>query len=152
MNINLTGVEVQNFLKEPGSYTLKVISVKDGKNKSSYEEELTVNMRTKEGFTYTEKFLMRDTMVWKIAAFVDALKLPMSELDSNVFVGRFVNGFFENGSYTDGQGNPKTILKASSWSGAKMQEETVPPPVQKPVDVVHENIQADTNDDERIPF
>ncbi len=151
MQINLTGVEVQNFLKEPGTHTLKVISVKDGKNKTSYEDELTVNMRTKEGFTYTEKFLMRDTMIWKIAAFVDALKLPMSELDSNVFVGRFINGFFEMESYNDNQGNPKTILKASSWSGAKIQEATVPPPARKPVEVVHENVPAD-DDDTNIPF
>jgi len=152
MQINLNGVIPSNFLSEVGTHTLKVISVKDEKNKGSYEPELHVTMQSKSGEMYTEKFLMRDTMIWKIAQFVDALKLPMQELDSNVFVGRYVTGQFENEAYTNTRGEAKTSFKAKSWIKSKMQTETVPPKQERKVEVVHETIPQGSIDNEEIPF
>ena len=120
MVIDVRGVQVANYIKEVGKYTLKIVSIKEAKN-DKYENVVEVSMINKEKLTFTEKFLIRDTVMWKIAGLIFAAKLPQY-VDTSVLEGRYVTAHLVEDSY-ETNGQTKTYLKAESYAPNDAQKE-----------------------------
>lgn len=132
---DLTNVEETQWINEVGTFTVKVISVKQDKTNNGNAVE-KVTFADKFNAQISDEFVVTDKALWKMKIFSKALKLP-TVTDTDTWIGRYVVIHTAKETYikNDGTQGEKIVIK---WYEASNLTNTVPVEVKKPVEVEDE--------------
>ena len=108
---DLTDVVEAQFINEAGEYTVKVISVTEGKTEYGNPIEKVV-FKTREDLQISDEFVVTDRALWKMKIFTKELKLP-TVTDTDQWVGRYVKIHVGTETYAknDGTKGSKFVIK-----------------------------------------
>lgn len=92
MIVNNKGISAENpneFIKDAGTYTLKVISIEEDGYTDEGAEKIRVAMRDNKGRNYGERLDTGGKFAWKFRQFCDAFKAP-DGFDTDHLIGRYI--------------------------------------------------------------
>ena len=124
---DLTDVVEAQFINEAGEYTVKVISVTEGKTEYGNPIEKVV-FKTREDLQISDEFVVTDRALWKMKIFTKALKLP-TVTDTDQWVGRYVKIHVgtENYAKNDGTKGSKFVIK--KYEESPLTNTQIPQPI-----------------------
>ena len=125
-NYDLTNVEESQWINTVGEHTVKVISVTTDKtsNGNVVEKVLFQNANKEQ---IKDEFVVTDNSLWKMKAFVKALKLG-EITNTDQWIGKFVNITTGKENYTNNSGEKKEKIVIKSYEPYLSKKQQIPEP------------------------
>lgn len=135
--VDRSQAEVKSFAG-PGEYTVVVSGAKDEGLDKSGNPVVTLRYKSATGETISDRFVLKDTMMWRLQALISATEANIddgAEFDFSVsgaflrflqgFVGLSLNIVLEEEKYTDKNGAEATALRVRRMKKVPSDNDTI---------------------------